>query len=229
MVVQFASTILAAAGLTLLLAIGALVLASALGLALAGARLSGRRWLAGLAVAFTFVIRGIPDLVMMLLAFYSLPALINQLLERAGIDLYVDFSPFAAGTVTLGILFSAYMSETFRSALGNIPAGQIEAAQALGLHPLRIFLRITLPQMALLALPGFTNNWLVLVKATALVSLIGLQDVMFRAKAAAEATGQPFTYYLVAAGFYLLVTLGSTWALARLGRRLDPARTGARA
>lgn len=73
--------------------------------------------------------------------------------------------------------------------------------------------------MARLALPGITNNWLVLVKATALVSLLGLQDIMFRARGAAEATGKPFTFYLVAGGFYLAVTVLSLAALLWLGRR----------
>jgi len=221
MFADFASTILAAGALTLLLALGALVLSSVLGLALAYGRLSRRRWLVRLIQTFNFVIRGIPDLVLMLLVFYSLPAAINQFLEWSGSGLWVEFSPFWAGMVTLGVIFSAYMSETFKSGLQNIPRGQIEAAEAYGLHPWRIFWRITLPQLARLALPGFTNNWLVMVKATALVSLLGLQDVMFRAKGAAEATGQPFTYYLVAGGFYLAVTLASTFGLLALARRLE--------
>ncbi|MDP0929518.1 ABC transporter permease subunit [Paracoccus onubensis] len=221
MFAAFAWTILAAGSLTLLLALGALVLASVLGLALAYGKLSRRRWLMRLVQGFTFVIRGIPDLVLMLLVFYSLPAAINQFLEWTGSDLWVEFPPFWAGMFTLGVIFSAYMCETFKSALQNIPRGQLEAAQAFGLHPRRIFWRITLPQLARLALPGFTNNWLVLVKATALVSLLGLQDVMFRAKGAAEATGQPFTYYLIAGGFYLAATLVSTFALLALARRLE--------
>ncbi|AGT11106.1 ABC transporter permease [Paracoccus aminophilus] len=218
---NYALTILAAGGLTLVLAVGALVLASIMGLALAFAKLSRRPWLRRLAQAYTFIIRGIPDLVLILLAFYSLPALLNQLIAAVGINGRVEFPPFGAGMVTLGVIFSAYMTETFKSGLMNIPRGQLEAAHAFGIHPVRIFWRITLPQLAQLALPGFTNNWLVLVKATALVSLIGLQDVMFRAKGAAEATGQPFTYYLLAGGFYLAVTLVSTGGLMVLARRLE--------
>jgi ABC-type arginine transport system permease subunit len=83
----------------------------------------------------------------------------------------------------------------------------------------RTFRSIVLPQMIRLALPGFTNNWLVLVKATALVSLLGLQDLMFRARGAAEATGKPFTFYLLAAGFYLAITVVSLGALVWVGRR----------
>ena len=157
----------------------------------------------------------------MLLIYYSLPALLNQWIDAMGIDARVEFPPIVAGIATLGLIFGAYMTETFKTALQNIPKGQIEAAIAYGLTRRRMFVCIILPQLIRLALPGFTNNWLVLAKATALVSLIGLQDVMFRAKGAAEATGMPFTFYLIAAGFYLFVTVFSLILLALLARRFE--------
>lgn len=221
MVVEFSKTILAAGLTTLLLAFASVAVATALGLAAAFCKLSGNRLLVAAAQIYTFVVRGIPDLVMMLLVFYSVPSLVNQLADAMDIDVRVEFSPFLAGIATLGLIFGAYMTETFKGALQNIPKGQLEAAQAYGLGRWRIATRIMLPQMIRLALPGFTNNWLVLVKATALVSLIGLQDVVFRAKGAAEATGQPFTFYLVAAGFYLAVTILSLLVLIRIARRYE--------
>ncbi len=221
MVAEFASTILAAGSTTLLLALASLVVATMLGLAAAFAKLSGNRLLRAVASLYTFVVRGIPDLVVMLLVYYSLPALLNQSIEAMGIDARIEFSPIVAGIATLGLIFGAYMTETFKTALQNIPKGQIEAAVAYGLTRRRLFIRIILPQLVRLALPGFTNNWLVLAKATALVSLIGLQDVMFRAKGAAEATGMPFTFYLIAAGFYLLVTVSSLILLTLVARRFE--------
>lgn len=221
MVTDFIMTILAAGSTTLLLAIASLVVATVLGLLAAFAKLSRHGGLRAIASVYTFVVRGIPDLVVMLLVFYSLPALLNQTFDSLGIDARVEFSPEIAGTATLGLIFGAYMTETFKSALQGIPRGQIEAAIAYGLTRRRMFWRIILPQMIRLSLPGFTNNWLVLVKGTALVSLIGLQDVMFRAKGAAEATGKPFTFYLVAAGFYLFLTLVSLVALGFVARRYE--------
>lgn len=221
MTAGYVATILAAGSTTLLLALSSLLVATLLGLAAAFAKLSGNRTLRAVAGVYTFVIRGIPDLVVMLLVYYSLPALLNQLIETLGWDMRVEFSPIIAGVLTLGLIFGAYMTETFKSALQNIMKGQIEAAIAYGLSRRRMFLRIMLPQLVRLALPGFTNNWLVLAKATALVSLIGLQDVMFRAKGAAEATGKPFTFYLVAAGFYLVVTILSIAFLSWLARRFE--------
>ncbi len=219
MVGDFVLSILAAGSMTLLLAVTSLILATAIGLAGAFAKVSGNRFWRGLAGVYTFVVRGIPDLVVMLLIFYSLPAVLNQGVEALGWNVHVDFSPIAAGIATLGLIFGAYMTETFRTALLNIPKGQIEAAVAYGLTRFRIFVAIILPQLARLALPGFTNNWLVLAKATALTSLIGLHDVMFHAKGAAEATSMPFTFYLVAAGFYFSVTLFSIVLLSIVARR----------
>ncbi|GGJ85493.1 ABC transporter permease [Pseudomonas matsuisoli] len=219
MLSDYITTVLAAGWVSLQLAFVALVLAVVLGLLGALCKLSGSRALRIVVGMYTTLVRGVPDLVLMLLVFYSLPALLNQGLEAMGSDLFIEFSPFAAGCATLGIIFGAYMTETFRGALIGVPHGQVEAAHAYGLGRVHTFRRIVLPQMIRLALPGFTNNWLVLVKATALVSLLGLQDIMFRARGAAEATGKPFTFYLIAGGFYLAITLISLLVLMWVGRR----------
>jgi arginine/ornithine transport system permease protein len=87
------------------------------------------------------------------------------------------------------------------------------------MSPLRVFWRILVPQMIRLAIPGFTNNWLVLIKATALISLVGLQDMMARAKSAGDATHEPFTYILAAAAIYLAITSVSLLVLRYLERR----------
>lgn len=217
----YAGSVLAAGWVTLSLALASLLLAVLIGVAGALAKLSHSRFLRTTATVYTSVVRGIPDLVMMLLVYYSVPALLNQTLQDAGYDVYVEFSPFIAGTATLGLIFGAYMTETFRGALMNIPKGEIEAAKAYGLGPVRIFWRILAPQMIRLALPGFTNNWLVMAKATALVSLIGLQDVMFRARGAAEATARPFTYYVLVGAFYLVLTTVSLLILRHVAKRYD--------
>lgn len=219
MLTDYITTVLGAGWISLQLAFISLVLAVVLGLLGALCKRSESRVLRLLLEVYTTLVRGVPDLVLMLLVFYSLPALLNQSFEAMGWDYHVEFSPFAAGCATLGLIFGAYMTETFRGALQGIPQGQIEAAHAYGLGRLRTFHSIVLPQMIRLALPGFTNNWLVMVKATALVSLLGLQDIMFRARGAAEATGKPFTFYLIAGGFYLAITVMSLVMLAWVARR----------
>lgn len=213
------ASILQGALVTVGVSLAALVFAIFLGLLGAAAKLSGRRWLVGLATVYTTLIRGIPELVLMLLIFYGGTIGLNHLLEWAGSRRHVDINPFAAGVLTIGFIYGAYMTETFRGAILAIPRGQAEAAWAFGMGRLQTFLRITLPQMVRYALPGFTNNWLVLIKATALISLIGLQEMTYLAKQASAATREPFTFFLFAAALFLAYTSVSLWALRWLDRR----------
>jgi arginine/ornithine transport system permease protein len=215
------SSILQGALLTVGVSLCALALAIVLGLAGAAAKLSGRPLLQGLATVYTTLVRGVPELVLMLLIFYGGTIGLNHLLERMGSTRTVDINPFLAGTLTIGFIYGAYMTETFRGAILSIPKGQMEAAWAFGMGPLRTFLRITAPQMVRYALPGFTNNWLVLIKATALVSLIGLQEMTYLAKQASSATREPFTFFLFAAALFLVYTSVSLWLLRKLDQRFS--------
>lgn len=212
-------SILQGALLTVAVSLASLLVSTVLGLLGATAKLSGRRPLVWLATLYTTVVRGIPELVLMLLVFYGAAIGINNLFEAMGSDYVLDLNPFIAGVATLGFIYGAYMTETFRAAILSIPKGQMEAAWAFGMGPVRTFLRITLPQMVRYALPGYTNNWLVLIKATALISLVGLQDMMARAKSAGDATREPFTYILLAAAIYLAITSVSLLVLRYLERR----------
>jgi His/Glu/Gln/Arg/opine family amino acid ABC transporter permease subunit len=202
---------LSAAGLSL-------AVACLFGLAGAAAKLSGARGLRWLAEAYTTVIRGLPDLVLMLLIFYGGQIALNALAQRQGWD-YIDVPPFAAGVLTLGFIYGAYLTETFRGAILAVPAGQTEAALAYGMRRWQVWRRIVLPQMVRHAIPGFANNWLVMVKATALVSIIGLDDMVHRANLASAATREPFTFFMLIAVIYLSITTLSLAALAWLERR----------
>ncbi|WP_034020823.1 ABC transporter permease subunit, partial [Pseudomonas aeruginosa] len=126
---------------------------------------------------------------------------------------------FAAGTLALGLCFGAYATEVFRGALLSIPRGHREAGQALGLSPGRIFWRIVLPQIWRVALPGLGNLYLILLKDTALVSLITLDEIMRKAQVASNATKEPFTFYMTAAAIYLSLTVVIMVALHFLERR----------
>jgi arginine/ornithine transport system permease protein len=211
--------ILQGAGITVAVSLLALVVATVLGLLGAVAKMSGTPLLKAVVTLYTTVIRGVPELVLMLLVFYGGTIGLNHLLERLGSDATVDINPFTAGVLTIGFIYGAYMTETFRGALLAIPKGQAEAARAFGMTAYQTFWRITLPQMVRYALPGFTNNWLVLIKATALVSLIGLQDMTYIAKQASAATREPFTYFFFCAALFLVYTSLSLWALRRLNER----------
>lgn len=215
----YGSTILDGAWLTVQLALLSMAVAIALGLLGAAFRLSPVRWLALLGETYATVIRGIPELVLILLIFFGGQDLVNRIAPLLGYEDYIDINPFVAGVGTLGFIYGAYLSETFRGAFMAIPKGQGEAGMAYGMSPLRVFLRILVPQMIRLAIPGLTNNWLVLVKATALISLVGLQDMMARAKSAGDATREPFIYILLAAAVYLAITSVSLLVLRYLERR----------
>jgi arginine/ornithine transport system permease protein len=205
--------------LTLEVSLASLFIAMLLGICGALAKLSGARSLRLVAQIYTTIIRGIPDLVLMLLIFFGGQVLINQLGPLVGYDDYIDINPFIAGVSTIGFIFGAYMTETFRGAILAVNRGQLEAGTAYGMSSFMVFRRITLPQMVRHALPGFGNNWLVLVKTTALVSIIGLDDMVRKAGLAAGATRKPFTFYLVVAINYLLITTISIYILKYLERR----------
>ena len=205
--------------LTVGVSLASLAVATLLGLLGAAAKLSGSRPLVWLAQLYTTVMRGVPELLMMLLIFYGSAIGLNHLLELWGNQEGVDLDPFVAGVLTIGFIYGAYMTETFRGAILAIPRGQMEAAWAFGMGRLQTFVRITLPQMVRYALPSFTNNWLVLIKATALVSLIGLHDMTYLAKQSSAAVREPFAFFLFAAALYLVFTSLSLWALRAVSRR----------
>ncbi len=204
--------------LTVEVALLSLLIALLLGIAAASARLSKSTISRTISGVYTTIIRGIPDLVLLTLIFFGGQIMINNLGKSMGWG-YIDISPFIAGVLTLGFIFGAYMGETFRGAILAVPRGEIEAGYAYGMRPLQVFVRITLPAMVRHALPGFGNNWLVLVKSTALVSVIGLQDMVYNAGAAGGSTRQPFSFYLLVAFLFLIITAVSNSGLKWLDRR----------
>jgi arginine/ornithine transport system permease protein len=209
--------------LTIEIAFLSLFLAVALGLLGAVAKLSQNRLANGLATAYTTLIRGVPDLVLMLLIFFGGQMLMNNLsdwlYEQYEIDVFFNINEFVAGVVTIGFIFGAYMAETFRGAFQSVERGQIEAGKAYGMSNLQIFRRIMFPQMMRHALPGLGNNWQVLLKTTALVSIIGLADMVRLASEAAKAVHEPFTFFIPVAGVYLALTAISEWVIKRLEAR----------
>ncbi|MDJ0815645.1 MAG: ABC transporter permease [Desulfobacterales bacterium] len=204
--------------LTVEVAVLSLLIAILLGMIGALAKLSKSRIAQGIAGVYTTVIRGIPDLVMMVLIFFGGQIIVNDIGEKLGLD-YIDVSPFVAGVLTIGFIFGAYMTESFRGGILAVSRGEIEAGYAFGMTPLKVFLRITLPAMVRHALPGFGNNWLVLAKTTALVSVIGLQDMVFNAGLAGGSTRKPFTFYCVVAFLFLIITGISDVGLRWLDKR----------
>ena len=205
--------------LTIRLALASLAISVTFGLLGAWAKLSGHRLARRLANAYTTLVRGVPDLVLIMLVFYGGQVSLNALGEVTGLWDYVEISQFAAGAGTIGVIFGAYFTETFRGAIMAIPRGQIEAGISCGMTRSLILRHIIWPQMVRFALPGFTNTWLVQLKTTALVSVIGLQDLVYNAFTAGRSTGQLFTFMAAAFVIYLALTAISDLALRALDRR----------
>ena len=200
--------------LTVEVALASLLIAILLGMIGAVAKLSKSRIAKAIAGTYTTIIRGIPDLVLMTIIFFGGQIVVNNIGEKLGWD-YIDVDPFIAGVLTIGFIFGAYFAESFRGGILAVSRGEIEAGYAFGMTPVQVFFRITLPAMIRHALPGFGNNWLVMVKTTALVSVIGLQDMVYKANLAGGSTRKPFTFLCVVAFLFLIITgvsdIGMRW------------------
>lgn len=210
----FGGQILTGAGLTLAVAALALVFGLAIGGLGAAAKLSRRRALRAVADAYTTLVRGVPELLILLLLYFGGTVFLTWVAGE-----YVEVNGLGAGLFALSILSGAYATEVLRAAIQGVPKGQTEAARALGMRQGAIIRLVMLPQVWRLALPGLGNVWLVLLKDTSLISVVGLEELMRKSAIAAGATHQPFTFYAVAAGVYLLFTTVSVLGISVLERR----------
>lgn len=203
---------------TVSLAVLGLVMATLLGGMAAALKIGGGRIGQGAVFAYTSIIRGVPDLVLILLIYFGGQRLINTIGDALGLD-YIELSKFGAGVFAIGFIYGAYLTETFRGAYMTIPRGQVEAAQALGMRGWPVFWKVSLPQVIRFALPGYANVWQVLVKSTAVVSIIGLEDLVGLANDAGKSVRQPFVFFSFVLLMYLLITWVSTTIFEHLERR----------
>lgn len=203
---------------TIVLALSSLVVAFILGMATAVAKVFGNRFFKFLATIYTTLIRSVPDLVLMLLIFFGIQILLNSITDALGIN-QINLDPFVTGVLTIGFVYGAFFGETFRGAFLAVPKGQYEAAKAYGLSQHRTMWHIMFPQMMRYALPGVGNNWLIVLKATALVSILGLQDLVLVTQEAGRATQKMFLFIFIAGAIYLLLTTISNVFLYWLERR----------
>lgn len=219
--IEYAPLLASGAAVTAGLAVLSLLLATALGALGAAWRIGGGAIGRGTIVAYTTIVRGIPDLVLLLLVYFGGQRLMNQAAAGLGQG-PVAISTFWAGVATLGLIYGGYLVETFRGAYMTVPRGQTEAARALGLKTVPLVFRVVMPQLMRFALPGYFNVWQVLVKSTAVVSVIGLADLVGLATQAGRSTREPFLFFLAVLVFYLFITWLSTllfeWAERRYAR-----------
>jgi polar amino acid transport system permease protein len=203
--------------LTVKLALATLPVGLLLGFLIALAKRSRSTILRGFGEAFTTVFRALPELLTLFIVAYG-----GQMLVQWAVRFFTDASvvipSFLAGMIALGLVFAAYASEVFRAAFNGIPHGQWEGAAAIGLHRWQTLLLVIAPQLLRLALPGLANLWLVLLKDTALVSAIALEDLLRMTSVAVGNTKEPFFFYFVACMIYLVMSIVSSFGVTALER-----------
>ena len=212
---------------TLGVAVSAFLIGAVLGTGVAAAKLSASRILQAIGDAYTTILRGVPDLLVIYLVYFGGSAIVTRIGHAVGADGFLGLPSFLAGALACGLVSAAYQAEVFRGAAQSVPRGQVEAARALGMSGALRFRRILAPQIVALALPGLGNVWQLALKESALVSITGLVELLRQSQIGSGSTHQPFAFYLAAGVLYLVLTTGSTllfgraeWRMSRSLRRL---------
>ncbi len=196
-------------GVTLTVVGGALAMGLAFGLLLAVVQVYGRSWLRRLAAVYVWFFRGIPLLVLLFLFYFGVLAALE-----------VELSPFMVSIIVLGLISSAYQAQILRGAILSVPEGQMKAARAIGMSDLRAITFIILPQALRLAIPGWSNEYTVIMKDSAVTYALGVAELMARTNHVASRTYQHLWLYLMVGFIYLLLTWMGTQALRLLEERV---------
>lgn len=164
--------------------------------------------------AYRSIFASIPTLLVLFFIYFGAPNMISALTGRD-----VQVTPFAAGLAGLSLIYATYIAEVIRGAVFAVPKGQYEASAALGLGPIPTWAKVIAPQVIRISLPGLMNTWVVLLKDTALVSVIGVSDVVRVGQIAGSATGRPLLYLGVVGLFFVVVVTLSLGLFALRGAR----------
>ncbi|MDN2662319.1 ABC transporter permease subunit [Psychromonas sp. 14N.309.X.WAT.B.A12] len=200
---------------TLQISIGAFIVGILIGLLTALAKLYGNPFCQSFARGYTTICRAVPELLLILLFFYGGSSLLNMLLDYLGYG-YVEIAGLPVAIIVLGLVQGAYASEIFRGSILAVHSGQAEAGSAYGMNQRKVFFRITLPIMAPHALAGLSNLWVNLIKDSALISVIGTNELLYTAKQAGGSTREYLLFFVSVAVIYYLITLISSYLLRKL-------------
>lgn len=203
---------------TVQIAVGGYLLGLLLGIFGAMGKLYGGPVTRDLLEVYTTVVRGVPELVLLLILYYAGTELLNNWLAMMGYN-SIDISGLVAGIAVIGLVQGAYSTEVIRGAIRSIAPGQIEAARAFGMSPLKILFRITLPAMLPFAIPGLSNLWLIATKDTALLAVVGFTELTLATRQAAGSTKAYMLFFCTAGAMYLTITLLSTAVIKVIEKR----------
>jgi octopine/nopaline transport system permease protein len=173
-----------------------------------------------MADAYTTVLRGVPDLLVIYLFYFGSSMVLTELAQSLGFTGFLGLPGFFVGFVAIAVVSGAYQIEVLRGAVNSVPVGTIEAGRSLGLSNFKLLAFIVAPQALRYALPGLGNVWLLVLKESALISVVGLTELMRQSQIGAGATHQPFIFYFSAAALYFLISVLSSHLIAKLERKL---------
>jgi polar amino acid transport system permease protein len=211
--------LLLGAASTISISAGAFLIGLVLGTGGALGKLSGNRPLRLILDLYTTAIRAIPELILIVGLYYAGMDGLNRLLATINLPTF-EMNGFAVAVAVLGFVQGAYMTEVLRGAILAIPVGQIEAAKAFGMGPMLRFRRVVLPALLPNALPGLANLWMSITKDSALVAVVGYQELALATRLAGASTKHYFIFFLASALLYLALTLASNVVFNLIERRL---------
>jgi polar amino acid transport system permease protein len=185
--------------------IGAMGIGLVLGIHMAVGQVYGSRFVRWLVKLYVWFFRGVPVLVLLFLFYFGLFTL-------AGLNL----SAFAASTLVLGMTTAAYQSQIFRGAILSLPKGQLQAARALGMSDIKAIINIILPQALRFSIPGWSNEYSIILKDSALAFVLGTSEIMARSHFVASRTYQELPLYITAGCLYFILTWLGVRALLKL-------------
>ena len=197
--------LLSGAGITIVVVVGAMILGLCLGLPLSLVQVYGPRPLRWLASFYVWFFRGTPILVLLYLIFFGL---------FWALDFYIN--EILAVILILGLTSTAYQSQIFRGSLQSLPIGQFKAAKALGMSDLQAIRSVVLPQALRISIPGWSNEYSIILKDSALAYAVGCKEIMSYAKSLAVANDMPMSIYLTAGAIYLVITVIGVRLLRKL-------------
>jgi polar amino acid transport system permease protein len=212
--------LIAGAWVTVQISICAYLFGLVLGLVGAWGKLSGNKVTLGIAETYTTIVRAVPELLLIILLYYTGTSALHNLLVQIGFSESIEINAFAAVVATLGFVQGAYTTEVFRGAILSVPQGQMEAAKAYGMPPVLRFRRILFPLMFRYALPGLSNLWLTILKDSSLISVVGFSELGFSGKTAAASTRHYFLFYAATAVGYLILTTISNIGIHYIDRSM---------
>jgi len=194
---------------TIAVVVGAMLLGLILGISIAVVQVYGGKWLRRIIGVYIWFFRGVPLLVLLFLFYFGLCSFLN-----------INLSAFTVSVIVLGLISSSYQSQIFRGAIMSLPEGQFKAARALGMSDRTAVLLIILPQALRLSIPGWSNEYSIILKDSAVVYALGVTEIMARAHFVASRTYEQLPLYFAAGVMFLILTYLGTKGLRILENKV---------